>query len=43
VDLSLTDEDREFQAAARAWFEGHVEPTPRFTSFEEEFEWGRRW
>ena len=43
MDLSLTDEDREFQAAARAWFETHVEPTPRFTSFEEEFEWGRRW
>ena len=43
VDLALTDSERAFQLEARAWLDANVEPTPAFGSFDEEFEWGRRW
>lgn len=43
VDLALTDSERAFQYEVRAWLGANVEPTPAFGSFDEEFEWGRRW
>ncbi len=43
MDLSFTDAELDFQAELRNWLTDHVEPTPDFASFDEEFEWGRRW
>ena len=43
MDLALSDEERAFRDEARAWLDANVEPTPDFDSFDEEFEWGRRW
>jgi alkylation response protein AidB-like acyl-CoA dehydrogenase len=43
MDLSLSDGEVAFRAEARAWLAANVEPTPSFSSFDEEFEWGRGW
>jgi alkylation response protein AidB-like acyl-CoA dehydrogenase len=43
VDLTFTDGELAFQSELRAWLDQHVEPTPVFATFDEEFEWGRRW
>jgi len=43
VDLALTDSERAFQLEVSSWLAANVEPTPAFGSFDEEFEWGRRW
>ena len=43
MDLSLSEAELDFQREARAWLDANVEPTPSFSSFDEEFEWGRRW
>jgi len=43
VDLSLSEDELAFRDELRAWLAANVEPTPAFSSLEEEFEWGRRW
>jgi alkylation response protein AidB-like acyl-CoA dehydrogenase len=43
VDLTLSDAELAFRDEARAWLDANVEPTPTFDSFDEEFEWERRW
>ena len=43
MDLSLSDAEVAFRSEAREWLAANVEPTPSFASFDEEFEWGRRW
>ena len=43
MDLALTDSERAFQLEVSSWLAANVEPTPAFGSFDEEFEWGRRW
>ncbi len=43
VNLALTDAERRFRDDVRSWLEANVEPGPEFGSFDEEFEWGRRW
>jgi alkylation response protein AidB-like acyl-CoA dehydrogenase len=43
VNLTLGADEERFRDEARAWLDAHVEPTPEFDSFDEEFAWGRRW
>ncbi|MCU0311109.1 MAG: acyl-CoA dehydrogenase family protein [Acidimicrobiales bacterium] len=43
MDLTLSDAELAFRDEARAWLDANVEPTPTFDSFDEEFEWERRW
>ncbi len=43
MDLTLTEDEVAFRDEARRWLDANVEPTPSFASFDEEFEWGRRW
>ncbi|MGO8873047.1 MAG: acyl-CoA dehydrogenase family protein [Acidimicrobiales bacterium] len=43
MELALTEEERRLRDAVRSWLEANVEPVPEFESFDEEFEWGRRW
>ena len=43
VNLALTDAERRFRDDVRSWLAANVEPGPDFGSFDEEFEWGRRW
>jgi len=43
VNLALGADEERFRSEARTWLEEHVEPTPEFASFDEEFAWGRRW
>ncbi|HEX5366240.1 MAG TPA: acyl-CoA dehydrogenase family protein [Acidimicrobiales bacterium] len=43
MDLTFTEGEQAFRRQLRAWLDENVEPTPAFGSFEEEFEWGRRW
>jgi alkylation response protein AidB-like acyl-CoA dehydrogenase len=43
VNLTLTEEERTLRDAVRGWLQANVEPVPDFESFDEEFEWGRRW
>ena len=39
----FTDAEIAFPAEFRGWLEERLEPTATFDSFDEEFEWGRRW
>jgi len=43
VDLTLSEDELAFRDEAREWLVANVETTPGFASFDEEFEWGRRW
>lgn len=43
MDLSLSPDEQAFRDELRTWLDTHVEPTPLFASFDEEFAWGRRW
>ncbi|MGD0882627.1 MAG: acyl-CoA dehydrogenase family protein [Acidimicrobiales bacterium] len=43
MDLSLSEESARFRDELRDWLEANVEATPVFASFDEEFQWGRRW
>ena len=43
MDLTLTDDEVAFRDEIRGWLDANVEPTPSFTSFDDEFAWGRRW
>ncbi len=43
MNLSLSEESARFRDDLRDWLAANVEPTPVFASFDEEFEWGRRW
>jgi len=43
VDLTLSESELAFRDEAREWLVANVETTPSFASFDEEFEWGRRW
>ncbi len=43
MDLSLGADDVAFRDELRAWLAANVEPVPEFASFDEEFEYGRRW
>ena len=43
MNLALTEGERRFRDEVRAWLGANVSPIPEFGSFDEEFEWGRRW
>jgi len=43
MDLAFTDEERAFAAEFRAWLDDNLELPPRFSDFDEEIAWGRRW
>ena len=43
MDLTLSEDELAFRDEAREWLVANVETTPGFASFDEEFEWGRRW
>ncbi|MGP8006781.1 MAG: acyl-CoA dehydrogenase family protein, partial [Acidimicrobiales bacterium] len=43
MNLSLSEESARFRDELRSWLGANVEPAPVFTSFDEEFQWGRRW
>ena len=43
MNLALTEGERAFRDEVRAWLGANVAPAPGFGSFDEEFEWGRRW
>jgi alkylation response protein AidB-like acyl-CoA dehydrogenase len=43
MDLSFSPAEEAFALEIRQWLQANVEPTPAFTSGDEELDWGRRW
>jgi alkylation response protein AidB-like acyl-CoA dehydrogenase len=43
VDLSFSQEERDFAAGVRSWLRDHLELPGAFASIAEEVAWGRRW